>query len=59
MCLCACYLDHGGDWVDSAQVLDNALSQISNAQANGPVSVALQLDHLVGTETQHTDDVMD
>lgn len=46
------YFDHGRDWVDSAHVLDDALSEISNTQADGPVGVALQLDHLIGTKTK-------
>lgn len=37
--------------MDSAQVLDDALGQVGHAEANSPVSVALQLDHLIGTET--------
>lgn len=50
--LCVSDLDHGGDRMDTAHVLDDALSQVCHAQTNGPVGVALQLDDLVGTETQ-------
>lgn len=55
-CVCARapHLDHGGDRMDSAQVLHQALSQISDAHSNGPVSVTLQLNHLIGTVTTHT-----
>lgn len=35
--------------MDTAQVLHDALGEIGHAQTDGPVSVALQLDHLVGT----------
>lgn len=52
--MCVSDLDHGGDRVHSAHVLDDALGQVCHAQADGPVGVALQLDHLVGTETQHS-----
>lgn len=47
-------LDHGGDGMDTAQILDNALGEVSNAQADGPVGVSLQPDHLIGTEIQNT-----
>lgn len=47
-------LDHGGDRVHSAHVLDNALSQVGHAQADGPVGVTLQLDHFIGAMTQHS-----
>lgn len=47
--VCLPYLDHGGHWVDTAQVLHDALSEVGHAQTDGPVGVALQLDHLVGT----------
>lgn len=43
-------LDHGGDGMDTAQILDNALGEVSNAQADGPVGVSLQPDHLIGTK---------
>lgn len=45
-------LDHGGDWVNAAHVFDDALRQVGHAQTDGPVGVALQLDHLVGTATR-------
>lgn len=57
VCLCVSHLDHGGDGVNSAQVLDDAFSQVSHTHANGPVSVALQLDHLIGTETHGQSDL--
>lgn len=43
------YLDHGRHWMNSAKVLHDRLQQVSHTQANGPVSVAFQLDHFVGT----------
>lgn len=43
------YLDHGGHGVDTAQVLHDALGEVGHAQTDGPVGVALQLDHLIGT----------
>lgn len=52
MCVCVSDLDHGGDGMDTPHVLDDALSQVCHAQTDGPVGVTLQLDHLVGTETQ-------
>ena len=46
------YLDHGGHRVDAVHVLDDALGQVGHTQADGPVGVSLQLDHLVCTATQ-------
>lgn len=51
--MCVSDLDHGGDGMDTAQILDNALGEVSHAQADGPVGVSLQPDHLVGTEIQN------
>lgn len=51
---CVSDLDHGGDGMDAAHVLDDALSQVGHTEADGPVSVALQLDHLVGTGNKAT-----
>lgn len=39
--------------MDPVHVPDEALSEVSYTQANGPVSIALQRDHFIGTET-HT-----
>lgn len=45
------YLHHGGNRVDSVHVLHEAFYEVTHAQADGPVGVTLQPDHLVGTET--------
>lgn len=50
--MCLHYLDHGGHWVDTAQVLHDALGEVGHAQTDGPVGVALQLDHLIGTDAK-------
>lgn len=39
--------------MDPAHVLDDALSEISHTQADGPVGIPLQLDHLIGTGGAH------
>lgn len=44
------HLHHGGDRVDPVQVLHQGLGQVCHTEADGPVSVSLQLDHFVGTE---------
>lgn len=38
--------------MDSAHVLHDALGEVGHTQADGPVGVALQLDHLIGTKTK-------
>lgn len=52
--VCVSDLDHGGDGMDTAQILDNALGEVSHTQADGPVGVSLQPDHLVGTKIKNT-----
>lgn len=53
------YLHHGGHRVDPVHVFHQALCDVGYAQADGPVGVTLQSDHLVRTETQHRNtDVM-
>lgn len=47
-------LHHGGNRVDSVHVLHEAFYEVADAQADGPVGVTLQPDHLVGTETVKT-----
>lgn len=37
--------------MDSVHVLHEAFYEVTDAQADGPVGVTLQPDHLVGTET--------
>lgn len=44
------HLHHGGDRVDPVQVLHQGLGQVCYTEADGPVSVSLQLDHFVGTK---------
>lgn len=39
--------------MDSAHVLDDALGEVGHAQADGPVGVTLQPDHLVGAKKQN------
>ena len=41
--------------MDAAHVLDDALGEVRDAQADGPVGVSLQTDHLVGTEEQRAE----
>lgn len=48
----AVYLHHGGHRVDPVHVLHQALGDVGHAQADGPVGVALQLDHLIGTDAK-------
>lgn len=48
------YLDHGGHRVNTAQVLHDALCEVGHAQTDGPVGVAFQLDHLIGTGVKET-----
>jgi len=51
-CVCVSDLDHCGDGMDTAHVLDDALGQVGHTQADGPVGVTLQLDHLVSAATR-------
>lgn len=39
--------------MDPVHALHQALGDVGHAQADGPVGVTLQSDHLVRTETQH------
>lgn len=39
--------------MDSAHVLDDALGEVGHTQADGPVGVTLQPDHLIGTKDQN------
>lgn len=48
------YLHHGGNWVNPVHVPYETLCQVGHTQADGPVGVTLQLDHIVSTE-RHTD----
>lgn len=50
VCGSSTHLHHGGHRVDSVHVLHQAFYEVTYAQADGPVGVTLQSDHLVGTE---------
>ncbi len=41
-------LHHGGNGMDSVEVLHETLGQVGHTQPDGPVSVAFQADHLIG-----------
>ena len=43
------YLDQGGYRVDFMEILQDALNQVSDGQADSPGGVTLQLDDLIGT----------
>lgn len=41
--------------MDSAKVFQDGFHQVSHTHANGPVGVAFQLDHLIGTVKEGTE----
>lgn len=58
MCVSKVHLHHGGNRMNPVHVPHEALCQISYTQTDGPVSVTLQFDHLIGTE-RHIDTTLD
>lgn len=54
-CIKRPHLDQRGHWVHFMQVLQDAFHQVGHRHTDGPGSVALQPDHLVGpaVHTQH------
>lgn len=50
MNMSVCYLHHGGDGMNPVHVPYETLCQVGYAETDGPVGVAFQFDHLIGTK---------